>query len=129
MHGEVGIAVSREGGDKSPPCAVRLHSSSADPTCPAQDLLGWQEQEMLPHLGQAANAAEPAAAGVLHFWWLQPAALSRHCHATEEHTQQSVMSRCQQAKGKGLHRQISAKNEIGLFISLEIRACTQPASR
>lgn len=53
-----GTAVSREGGDKSPPCAVRLHSRSADPTCPAQDLLSWQEQEMLPHLGQAANAAE-----------------------------------------------------------------------
>lgn len=40
--------------------------------------------------------------------WFQSAPPSRHCHASEKHTQQSLMCRCQQPKGKGLDRQISA---------------------
>lgn len=67
------------------------------------------------------SSRDPAGAGLLHSL-VSTTSLLKHCHATGKHTQQSTMCRCWQPKGKGLDRQISAKNRISWFVSLEVRA-------
>lgn len=133
--GRLGIAVSREWEAKTPPYAVRLHSRCGDWTCPLQqDVLGWQEQERLPHLGQAVNPSLFPQQQTPSRSWRAPwpgfnQHLYPHCHAIEKHTQQSMMCRYQQPKGQGLDRQSRAKNTIELFVSLETGVMNSACSR
>lgn len=116
--GRLGSAASREWEAKTPPHAVRLHSRHGDWKCPLQqDVLGWQEQERLPHLGRAVNPSLfPQQQRPSRSWRAPGADFNQHlyspCHAIEKHPQQSMMCRYQQPKGQGLDRQTSAKNTI-----------------